>query len=377
MIIFKYLARQVIVNMLAIISILLMIIVSARLVKYFRYIAEGTLAPEFLLLFIGYRIPGFLELIVPLAFFLSLLLAYGRMYLDSEMAVLSSCGMSRQHLLRYTLGVSVIAFTMVASMTLGLTAWGEREVQNIKDQQKSMHVLDFISERSFSVIKKAGVVVYAGDMTDDKSRMYDIFASRSVPGQEDMRDVIVAESGYQQTSANGERLLILEHGQRVMLIPGQLEADVVDFEELHVRLPRSVVVKRKDVEGMDVSELWQQDNPDARAYLHWRLALPFMLPILALLAVPLSEINPRDGQVKRFVPAIIIILGYAGLMIWARDNIEKDKLHPVVMWSVHLVFIALAVFLNRQIWKDKAIMAAQMTVQNKGASSGTSKGGAA
>lgn len=357
MIIFKYLARQVLVNMMAIISILLMIIVSARLVKYFRYIAEGTLAPEFLLLFIGYRIPGFLELIVPLAFFLSLLLAYGRMYLDSEMAVLSSCGMSRQHLLKYTLGVSAVAFSMVAAMTLGLTAWGEREVQNIKDQQKSMHVLDFISERSFSVIKKSGVVVYAGEMTDDKSKMFNIFASRSVPGQKDMRDVITAESGHQVTGLDGERLLVLENGQRVMLVPGQLEADVVNFEELHVRLPRSVVVQRKDIEGMDINELWGHNDSEARAFLHWRLALPFMLPVLALLAVPLSEINPRNGQVKRFVPAIIIILAYAGLMIWSRDNIEKEKIHPIVMWSVHFVFIGLAAFLNRQIWKDKKIMA--------------------
>jgi lipopolysaccharide export system permease protein len=206
------------------------------------------------------------------------------------------------------------------------------------------------------------VVVYAGDMTEDKSKMYDIFASRSVPGEPDMRDVIVAESGYQTTASNGERVLVLAKGQRVLLIPGQLEADVVNFEELHIRLPRSVVVKRKDTEGMDISELWQQPSSEARAYLHWRLALPFMLPVLALLAVPLSEINPRDGQVKRFVPAILIILTYAGLMIWARDNLEDDKFHPVVMWSVHLLYLGLAVFLNRQIWKDKRIMAESLAV---------------
>ena len=369
MIIFRYLARQVLVNMMAIISILLLIIVSARMVKYFRYIAEGTLAPEFLLLFIGYRIPGFLELIVPLAFYLSLLLAYGRMHLDSEMAVLSSCGMSQKHLLRYTFGISSVAFIMVAAMTFGMTAWGEREVQNIKDQQRSMHVLDFISERSFSRVRRAGIVVYAGEMSEDKSEMFDVFANRSVPGNREMRDVIVAESGRQITSDNGERLLVLNNGQRVMLIPGKSEADVVDFKELHVRLPQTVVVRQKDVEGMDLGELWQGNKPEERAYLHWRLALPFMLPILALLAVPLSVINPRDGQVKRFVPAILIILGYVGLMIWARNNIEKDKLPVMVMWSVHLIFIGLAVFLNRQIWKDKKIMKKSSFEQIKGGAS--------
>ena len=64
---------------------------------------------------------------------------------------------------------------------------------------------------------------------------------------------------------------------------------------------------------------------------------------------------------KRFVPAIAIILGYAGLMIWARDNIEKDRLPVVAMWSVHFLFLALAAFLNRQIWKDKKVMAASQS----------------
>jgi lipopolysaccharide export system permease protein len=355
--------------MLAIISILLMIIISARLVKYFRYIAEGTLAPEFLLLFIGYRIPGFLELIVPLAFFLSLLLAYGRMYLDSEMAVLSSCGMSRQHLLKYTVGVSGIAFVAVAAMTLGITAWGEREVQNIKDQQKSMHLLDFIAEKSFSTIPKVGLVIYAGDMSEDKSEMYDVFVTRITSDQSGVRDVVVAEKGRQMMDLRGERMLVLEHGQRALIIPGQHEADIIDFEQLQIRLPQPVVVKHKDIEGMDLHELWAHDSAQAKAYFHWRLALPFMLPILALLAVPLSEINPRDGQVKRFVPAIAIILAYAGLMIWARDNIEKDRIHVLMIWLVHLIFIALAVFLNRQVWQHKKIMAetSQPAIQaNKG-----------
>lgn len=357
MIIFRYLARQTLVNMAAIISILLMIIVSARLVKYFRYIAEGSLAPEFLLLFIGYRIPGFLELIIPLAFFLSLLLAYGRMYLDSEMAVLSSCGMSKVHLHKYTLGVSAVAFILVAAMTLGLTAWGEREVLAIKDKQKSMHVLDFVSEKAFSKIGRTGMVVYAGEMTDDKAKMFDIFASYYDAKLPDQRDVIIAEQGYQESSSNGDRLLVLLNGSRVTLVPGQYETDVVAFEEMRVRLPQSVTVQSKDVEGMDMAELWSSDTAEASAYFHWRLALPWMLPVLALLAVPLSEINPRDGQVKRFVPAILIILGYAGLMIWARDNIEKEKVPVIAIWSVHLIFIVLAAFLNRQIWQDRKILA--------------------
>lgn len=48
-----------------------------------------------LFLIMGYRMPGFLQLILPLGLFLGILLAYGRLYLDSEMTVLSATGMSK------------------------------------------------------------------------------------------------------------------------------------------------------------------------------------------------------------------------------------------------------------------------------------------
>ena len=47
----------------------------------------------------AYRIPGFIELILPLGLFLGILLAYGRLYLDSEITVLNACGISEKKLL--------------------------------------------------------------------------------------------------------------------------------------------------------------------------------------------------------------------------------------------------------------------------------------
>ena len=52
----------------------------------------------------AFRIPGFLQLILPLGLFLGILLAYGRLYLESEMTVLSATSMSQKRLLGYTYG---------------------------------------------------------------------------------------------------------------------------------------------------------------------------------------------------------------------------------------------------------------------------------
>ena len=102
-IVFRYLTRQVIISMLAVSGILLLVFMSGRFIKYLADAAAGELAGDVLFQIMAYRFPGFLELILPLGFFIGILLAYGRMYLESEMTVLFACGVSDKQLLMKTL----------------------------------------------------------------------------------------------------------------------------------------------------------------------------------------------------------------------------------------------------------------------------------
>ena len=103
MIVFRYLSREVLLTFSAVSAVLLVIIMSGRFIKYLAQAAQGVLDPSVLLMIMAYRIPGFLQLILPLGLFLGVLLAYGRLYLESEMTVLTATGMSEQRLLSYTL----------------------------------------------------------------------------------------------------------------------------------------------------------------------------------------------------------------------------------------------------------------------------------
>ena len=85
MIIFRYIARDLLGTTAAVCAVLMLVIISGRFVKYLAEAAAGLLDANILFAVIGYRLPGFLELILPLAFFLGILLVYGRLYVDSEM----------------------------------------------------------------------------------------------------------------------------------------------------------------------------------------------------------------------------------------------------------------------------------------------------
>ena len=68
-IISKYLIREITLVSLSICGILLLILLSGRLVKYLSTALSGNIDPEVIFAVLGYRIPGFLELAFPLAFF--------------------------------------------------------------------------------------------------------------------------------------------------------------------------------------------------------------------------------------------------------------------------------------------------------------------
>ena len=108
MIIYRYLAKEVLASMFAVSAILLLIIISSRFVHYLAEAAAGTLDASVLFTLMGFRMPSFLELILPLGFFIGILLAHGRLYVESEMTVLHACGMSEARLLKFTMMTAVI-----------------------------------------------------------------------------------------------------------------------------------------------------------------------------------------------------------------------------------------------------------------------------
>ena len=88
--------------------ILLLVLMSGRFVKYLAKAVAGDMDSNSIFAMIGYRIPSFLELTLPLAFFLAVLLSFGRLYVQNEMSVLKACGVSERRLMGYTLIIAAV-----------------------------------------------------------------------------------------------------------------------------------------------------------------------------------------------------------------------------------------------------------------------------
>lgn len=349
MILFRYLAREVLSGTLAVSSILLIIILSGRLVKYLAQAASGEIAADVLFTIIAFRIPGILELVMPLGLFIAILLAYGRLYIDSEMAVLSACGISQQRLLGFTMVPTLIVAGVVGYLTLYVSPAGISATKQLIAEQRARNEFEHILPGKFFVNRSDTHATYADSLSEDKSVMRGVFmAEMGRDSSSDDLAVLVAEKGEQffdQTT--GLRYLKLTNGHRYQGRPGEADYQVVSFDEYQQVLPQVDVERNVEAEGKPTTDLMKSDNLKDQAALQWRMSLPVLVLVVAMIATPLSKTNPRQGRYLQMVPAILLYIIYLVSLNAARSAVEDGDL-PLLpgLWVVHVVFLAIAIVIN-------------------------------
>ena len=338
MIIFRYITREVLVNTFAVTAVLMLIISSARLIKYLADAAAGKLEAGAVLLVLFYRLPGFLELLLPLGLFLGILLAYGRFCLDSEMAVLKATGFSDHKLLRYAYGPTAVVVLLVMLLSLWLSPLGLHKAEELLAAQDARSELELVTPGRF-LSQSAGQVTYAEAVDDDQLKQ--VFLSRR--GNDGRPNILVAEAAERRLFPEAQqRFLVLLTGYRYDLRPGEAEVTRIRYSEYGVQLDEpELAAEIREVDAKPTMMLIESSNVRDRAALHWRLNLPVLTLIVTLLAVPLSYTNPRQGRFAKLIPSILLYLVYMAFLTTARSNVEVGA-SPLQLWAVHLLFIGVA-----------------------------------
>lgn len=347
MIIFRYMAKDILLTTGAVTLVLMLVIVSSRFVKYLAQAAAGQLDASILFAIIGYRIPGFLELILPMAFFLAVLLVHGRMYVDSEMTVLHACGMSPRKMMLYTLSVACVVAALVAWLSLAVSPSGLARAELLLNAQNARGEFESLESGKFYGLRGGRGVVYS-EQTDESGVMHNVFFAE--PGKKQSKDparvVVFAALGYpREDHESGDRFLVLENGYRIQGVPGRADFQVTSFERYGQRLarPHLLNIRREKALALPTGTLWASNEPAYRAALQWRLSVPLLVLVVTLIAVPLSRTNPRQGRFVKIFPAIVIYILYLVGLNAARGAVEQqNQLGGLGLGWVHLLFLGLA-----------------------------------
>ena len=344
LILFRYLTREVLLTMSAVAGILLLVIMGSRFIRYFANAAEGDFPVTILGNLMLFHLPGFMELVLPLAFFLGILLAYGQLYMNSEITVMVACGISPLRLLQITLLPSVVVAVLVGLCSVWLTPWGSMLNEEIIQEQRSRLDASILTPGRFQEFGE-GRTAYISGFSSDGKQMQDVFVHELGNRGQDMPNYVTrAAQGYQEIrDETGSRFLVLEEGDRYGTTPGEYRAEHLAFERYTIRLGLSEDRRELDAaEYRSTAALWQSDAPAAKAQWQWRAGLPLMVFVLGLIAQPLSKVNPRQGRFAKLLPAVFLYVAYLSLLLAAMDAIDAGTLPAALgVWPIHGVFLAL------------------------------------
>lgn len=355
MLIFRYLSKEVFVTLVSLTTILLLIFMSNQLVLYLNRAASGQIPGMLIMKLMMLEMPNLLSLLLPLGFYVALLLAYGRLYAESEMTVLQACGYGPARLLKHSF---MMAF-VVAGFVLVIMLWGSpliaTERATLLRTTGVQTLIQTIVPGRFNAISGGQQVFYVESMNREHTVAKHVFLAQNTPKNgEEQWDLMWAEKAYAQTdSTTFEDYVVLQDGKKYQGVPGRADYQIAQFKQYKARLPHPTANIKKDLRTASTASLWPLNNPDSAkaAELQWRLSIPVMVLMLTLVGVPLSCVNSRSGKYAKLLPAIVIFIFYANLMFIARDWLSVGKT-PVWLglWWVHLLVGMLGLLL---LWRNQ------------------------
>ncbi len=342
--------REALETWLGVLSILFLVVAGQRFVDYLGNAALGTLDPNLVLVMVSLASIKLLPVILPAALFFALMLHLGRLQRDHELLALRAAGWSPLRLYRPYLALAIPVALLTAYITLDLSPWAHGYAQALKDRQQRRVDLLGLNARQFHEFNQGRLMVYVDAISADGLQLQDVVLQQ----REGTRQwLVTAQRGRQDyRPETGERLVVLEQGHRYSGQPGQADFEQTAFNRYVVRLEeQEAQIQTLRRGAIPTRSLWHSDNPVEQAELHYRLALPMLVLVLALLALPLGKAPPRSGKYGRLLLALLIFILYFNLLGIGVSLLDRGALPMNLgLWWLHLGFAALAWGL---LWRDR------------------------
>lgn len=340
----RVLVREFASTGILIFSILLSILAFTQMVRLLGKSASGALAVDGVWAILGFGALNYLPTVLSISLFLSVLITLTRSYRDNEMVVWFCSGIGLTRWIRPVVWYSLPIISIIALLSLVLSPWAVTKVEELKRRLESRDDVSAATPGIFRESKHADRVFFIENVDLGKNRVGNIFVQTI---QHEKVGTMVAKQGMQEIAPNGDRFLVLLNGTRYEGVPGQLDFKIVEFERYAIRI-KAVEAKKRPAPTNSLATLYLLGNLNTGnlSELERRLSLPVSALILALLAIPLSFVNPRAGRSLNLIMAVIIYMLYNNLISVINTLVGQGKVDPTIgFWGVHASMLILVVLL--------------------------------
>ncbi|WP_326498442.1 LPS export ABC transporter permease LptF [Methylobacter sp. YRD-M1] len=347
----KMIMRDLIKTLLAVLTVIVVIIVSRKFIRILDKAIEGQVSNETLLTILGLKIVTASIAFLPAALFMAVLMVLGRMYRDQEMSAVFSAGGGAGTIYRAVFMLVFPLSVASAGLSMYVSPWAEARTEALMQQDEQSADIRGVAAGKFSEYSQGDLVFYVEKLGKDK-KMHKVFVQhRQRNGK---LAIINAEAGRLEDLKDG-RYMILEQGERIQGQPGAVDYVIETFAEYAVRMDEKSSVINVSREAVPMNVLKSSNAIRDVAELQRRYSIPLSMIFLTLLAVPLAQSAPRGGVYGNMTVAFLIYFSYGNLIRVSQSWVINETIPAwlggvLVYWILLLVGIGLLVKLYGWQW---------------------------
>lgn len=364
----RYIFREILTPFLLGLAIFTFVLLIARLLKLIELVVSRGLPPLEILQLLAYLLPAFLEVTVPMAMLLAILVAFGRLSADAEIVALRSSGLSLYQLIPPVATFVVLITVVTAFLSMDARPWGNRNLR--------FALFDMARSRASAGLKPQvfndefpGLVIYAEQIDSKQDRLLHVLISdERDPSQ---RSTIFAREGAMVSDDDTQSITLRLIDGAIHTADSDGRADYqTEFETYDVNLDlREALAGMRDEEDrpreMSLGALTaaiEARRAEGRPYTaelvewHRKFAIPFACIVFGLVGMPLGIEPSRAVKSRGFAVSLVVIFAYYVLLSAGQALAEQGTVPPVVgLWLPNLLLGALGLWLLRRAGREQSL----------------------
>jgi lipopolysaccharide export system permease protein len=363
-IVHRYVLREIAVPFAFGLTLFTSVLLIARLLRMIELVvSRGVPALDVVRLF-SYIMPTFLEVTIPMAMLLAILVAFGRLSADSEMVALRSSGLSLYQLLPPVAIVAALTTVATAGVSIYARPWGNRALKSA--------LYELVRTRASAGIKSQvfnddfpGLVIYTESVDARSDTLHHVLISDERDGHE--RNTIFAREGIMVSNPRERTVTLRLRDGFIHTIDGakgsEYETHFQSYDvNLDLRQAFAGARQHRDPNEMRLGQLARavaakraRGEPAGAELVeyHRKFSIPFACMVFALAAVPLAVQPVRSARSRGFTVSLVMIFVYYVLLSVGQALAERDRAPAVIgLWLPNLAFAAVGLYLLARVARD-------------------------
>ena len=288
--------------------VLLTIVITMLLVRTLSLAASDIVEPKDVVLVLGYTTLGQLATILSLSLFVTIVVTFGRMYRDSEMAIWFASGLELARFVRPVLYTFWPVLLVICLLLAFAWPWVNRNSSELRDRYAQRSDLARVAPGVFQSSSDGRRVFFVERDPSDEVSVRNVFA---LSRKDDTESVVSARAGRIDVEGD-ERYVVLESGQRSDVNAATGETTLAGFESYRALVDIHALRRAQELPAktIDTAALMRDPTPRNQGELTWRFGLMLAAMNLLLLGIGLAHVNTRRPSSLNLVLALLGSLAY-------------------------------------------------------------------